>query len=115
MQTRTLRQCGPVAKDPGLTASILNKYSGSPLRILQLGGLAVASSDSSPVMEDQHADNHTLHDIVSFSYHKLPSLVKPRLLSLCLFPKDMEIPTRRLFRLWLAKGLVQVVGFTALL
>ncbi|KAL3726176.1 hypothetical protein ACJRO7_031120 [Eucalyptus globulus] len=111
---RLLRQCGPVAEDPGLMAGILSKCSGSPLSILLLGGIAAASNDSSPVMEDQHADNHTLHDIVSLSYHKLPSLVKPCLLSLCLFPKDKEIPTRRLFRQWLAKGLVEAVGFTAI-
>ncbi|KAL3726192.1 hypothetical protein ACJRO7_031135 [Eucalyptus globulus] len=112
---RLLRQCGPIAKDPGLTARILSKCSGSPPRILLLGGLAVESSDASLVMEDQHAHNHTLHDIVVGSfYHKLPSLVKPCLLSLCHFPKDMEIPTRRLFQLWLAKGLVEAVGFTAM-
>ncbi|XP_056164722.1 putative disease resistance RPP13-like protein 2 [Syzygium oleosum] len=104
---RLLGECGSVAEDPGLTARILSKCSGSPPRILLLGGLAAASCDSSPVMVDQHAANPTLHDIVSWSFHKLPSLFKPCLLYFCLFPKDSEISTRRLFQLWLAEGLVR--------
>lgn len=110
---RLLGQCGSVAEDPELTERILSKCSGSPLRILLLGGLVVAGH-SSPVMGDLHDDNTTLHDIVSLSYHKLPPLLKPCLLYLCLFPRDSEISTRRLFRLWLAEGLVQVLGFTAM-
>ncbi|KAK3416524.1 hypothetical protein EUGRSUZ_H02290 [Eucalyptus grandis] len=108
-----LKECGSISEDPGLKASILSKCSGSPPRILLLGGLPMATGDSSPVM-DQLANNPTLHDIVYMSYHKLPSLCKPCLLYLCLFPKDSEISTRRLFRLWHAEGLVPVLEFTAM-
>ncbi|XP_048129081.1 putative disease resistance RPP13-like protein 2 [Rhodamnia argentea] len=108
---RLLSEWGSVAEDPErqdpeLKARILNKCSGSPPKILLLGGLVAASGDSSPVNVDQHTDNSTLRDIVCLSYRKLPSLLKPCLLYLCLFPKDCEISTRRLFQLWLAEGLV---------
>lgn len=105
-----LKECGSIREDPGLKASILSKCSGSPPRILLLGGLTMASRDSSPVI----AGNPTLHDIVSLSYDKLPDLLKPCLLYLCLFPKDSDISTRRLFRLWQAEGLVPVLEFTAM-
>ncbi|XP_039169432.1 putative disease resistance RPP13-like protein 2 [Eucalyptus grandis] len=109
-----LKQCGSISEDSGLKASILSKCSGSPPRILLLGGLAAASSHSSPAMVDQLADNPTLCNIVSLSYHKLPNLLKPCLLYLCLFPKDSDISMRRLFRLWHAEGLVPVLEFTAM-
>lgn len=101
-----LKECGSISEDPGLKARILSKCSGSPPRILLLGGLAVGSVYSSTIAVDQLADNPTLLDIVSLCYHKLPHLLKPCLLYLCLFPKDSEISTRRLFRLWHAEGLV---------
>ncbi|XP_039155751.1 probable disease resistance RPP8-like protein 4 [Eucalyptus grandis] len=109
-----LKECGSISEDSGLKASILSKCSGSPPRILLLGGLAAASGHSSPAMVDQLADNATLCDIVSLSYHKLPNLLKPCLLYLCLFPKDSDISTRRLFRLWHAEGLVPVLKFTTM-
>ncbi|KAL3726185.1 hypothetical protein ACJRO7_031129 [Eucalyptus globulus] len=108
-----LKECGFISEDPGLKASILSKCSGSPPGILLLGGLMMASGDSSPVM-DRLADNPVLDDIMSLSYDKLPYLLKPCLLYLCLFPKDSDISTRRLFRLWHAEGLVPVPGFTAM-
>ncbi|KAF8017276.1 hypothetical protein BT93_H2464 [Corymbia citriodora subsp. variegata] len=107
-----LKECGSISEDPGLKASILSKCSGSPPKILLLGGLPMASGDSSPVM-DQLADNPTLDDIVSLSYDKLPYLLKPCLLYLCLFPRDSEISTRRLFQLWHAEGF-PVLEFTAM-
>ncbi|KAL3726179.1 hypothetical protein ACJRO7_031123 [Eucalyptus globulus] len=108
-----LKECGSISEDPGLKASILSKCSGSPPRILLLGRLMMASGDSSPVT-DRLADNPALHDIMSLSYDKLPYLLKPCLLYLCIFPKDPDISTRRLFRLWQAEGLVPVLEFTAM-
>ncbi|XP_030538939.2 putative disease resistance RPP13-like protein 2 [Rhodamnia argentea] len=108
-----LGECGSFAADTRLKASILSKCNGSPPGILLLGGLVVASGDASPVMVDRHAENPTFSDIMSLSYNKLPSILKPCLLYLCLFPKDSEISTRRLFRLWLAEGLVKEDGFNA--
>ncbi|XP_039155748.1 putative disease resistance RPP13-like protein 3 [Eucalyptus grandis] len=110
---RLLRECSSIADNPRLKARILSKCSGSPLRILLLGGLVAASGDSSAAMVDQLADNPTLRAIVSLSYHKLPSLLKPCLLYLCLFPKESAISIRRLFRLWHAEGWVQASPFTA--
>ncbi|KAL3726198.1 hypothetical protein ACJRO7_031141 [Eucalyptus globulus] len=107
-----LRECSSIVDNPGLKARILSKCSGSPLRILLLRGLVAASGDSSAVMVDQLADNPTLRAIVSLSYHKLPSLLKPCLLYLCLFPKESAISIRRLFRLWHAEGWVQASLFT---
>ncbi|KAF8017327.1 hypothetical protein BT93_H2497 [Corymbia citriodora subsp. variegata] len=108
-----LKKCGSISEDPGLKASILSKCSGSPPKILLLGGLSMGSGDSSPVI-DQLANNPTLDDIVSLSYDKLSHQLKPCLLYLCLFPKESEISIKRLFRLWHVEGLVPVLEFTAM-
>ncbi|KAI4312713.1 hypothetical protein MLD38_037513 [Melastoma candidum] len=71
--------------------------------------------DSSPMAWLPNLEEDRWHqDVRSLSYGSLPSWVKPCFLYLCLFPKECEISTRRIFQLWLAEGLVRWDGdFTA--
>ncbi|KAI4312712.1 hypothetical protein MLD38_037512 [Melastoma candidum] len=105
--------------DKGLIDKILGKCNGSPQEILLFGGLSAAfehgDADSSPMAWLPNLEEDRWHqDVRSLSYGSLPSWVKPCFLYLCLFPKECEISTRRIFQLWLAEGLVRWDGdFTA--
>ncbi|XP_076914989.1 putative disease resistance RPP13-like protein 2 [Bidens hawaiensis] len=52
-------------------------------------------------------DNHCSNEAVAKRYNDLHTDLKPCLLYLTLFPKDFNIPVRRLLRLWLAEGFVE--------
>ncbi|KAI4312820.1 hypothetical protein MLD38_037611 [Melastoma candidum] len=105
--------------DEGLINKILGKCSGSPPKILLFSGLSAAFEDNDPDSSPM-AWHHNLEedwwrqDLRSLSYGSLPSWVKPCFIYLCLFPKEYEISTRRIFQLWHAEGLVRWDGhFTA--
>ncbi|KAK7823132.1 putative late blight resistance protein like protein r1b-12 [Quercus suber] len=52
-------------------------------------------------------------NVLALSYNNLPFHLRPCFLYLRLFPKDYDIPVRRLLRLWLAEGFVkQTPGMT---
>ena len=91
---------------------ILRVCHGLPSAIVLLGGVLsrMESSEWSEVINLAHFDagESPLLKFVALSYQKLPSVLKPCFLYLVLFPKGYEIPTRRLFRLWLAEGFVQL-------
>ncbi|KAI4312711.1 hypothetical protein MLD38_037511 [Melastoma candidum] len=105
--------------DEELIDKILGKCNGSPQEILLFGGLSAAfehgDPDSSPMAWLRNLEEDWWNqDVRSLSYGSLPSWVKPCFLYLCLFPKECEISTRRIFQLWLAEGLVHWDGdFTA--
>jgi Leucine-rich repeat (LRR) protein len=93
---------------------ILRLCRGLPPAILLLGGLlsTIQLTEWSEIIdhlalfgEDQSLP---LSNIAALSNHKLPYVLKPCFLYLALFPKGYEIPTRRLLRLWLAEGFVQM-------
>ncbi|XP_011072179.1 putative late blight resistance protein homolog R1B-17 [Sesamum indicum] len=55
-----------------------------------------------------HSDIETrFRQIVPFSYHALPSNLKPCFLYLGMFPEDFEIPFKRLILLWIAEGYIE--------
>ncbi|KAI6671707.1 hypothetical protein NL676_006592 [Syzygium grande] len=75
--------------------------------ILLLGGLLSATtSDRCTELANGLPDRPTLQDVVRLSVDELPDWLKQCALYLALFPKESEIPTRRLFRLWSAENLV---------
>ncbi|KAL7261594.1 hypothetical protein ACSBR1_000100 [Camellia fascicularis] len=90
---------------------ILEICQGMPLRIVLLAGLlSTKSSDDelSQVLEYICRQCHAhLFNIQSFCYHDLPADRKLCLIYLALFPKEFDIPVRRLVRLWLAEGFVK--------
>ncbi|KAI4312816.1 hypothetical protein MLD38_037607 [Melastoma candidum] len=101
--------------DEGLIDKILGKCRGSPPKILLFGGLSAAFENSDPDSSPMAwlcnlEEDWRRQDDRSLSYNSLPSWVKPCFLYLCLFPKEYEISTRRMFPLWHAEGLVRWDG-----
>ncbi|XP_039158952.1 disease resistance protein RPP13-like [Eucalyptus grandis] len=93
-----------------LKETILSKSGGSPPKILLLGGLLSATpsdrcTDLAYRLTNGLPDRPTLQDVVRLSVNELPEGLKQCALYLALFPKESEIPTRRLFRLWSAENL----------
>ncbi|KAK3410739.1 hypothetical protein EUGRSUZ_J02767 [Eucalyptus grandis] len=115
---KLLSKCRPasdVADPPvnllSLKETILSKSGGSPPKILLLGGLLSATTsdrraDLAYRLTNGLPDRPTLQDVVRLSFNDLPGWLKQCALYLTLFPKESEIPTRRLFRLWSAENLV---------
>ncbi|XP_030964976.1 probable disease resistance protein RF9 [Quercus lobata] len=89
---------------------ILRICHGLPPAILLLGGVlsTVESSEWSWVIDYFDGGQSSLPNFVALSYQKLPHVLKPCFLYFLLFPKGYEIPTRRLLRLWIAEGFVQI-------
>ncbi|KAF8029125.1 hypothetical protein BT93_E1719 [Corymbia citriodora subsp. variegata] len=93
--------------DPELIRSILRKCNGYPPVIRLLGGLlSTVGEDSRSPLADGISNYCTLGEIISLSYDSLPNWLRPCLLYLVLFPREYEIPVRRLFNIWLADGLL---------
>ncbi|KAL7169083.1 hypothetical protein ACSBR2_034168 [Camellia fascicularis] len=103
-------QC-PADLEP-LGKQMAHECGGLPLAIVVLAGVLlkkektshwwskVSCSVSSFVTE--HTDR-----ILELSYDNLPHHLRPCFLYFGLFPKDFEIPTRQLVRLWIAEGFVE--------
>ena len=90
---------------------ILRVCNGFPAAILLLGGLlsTIQLSEWAEVLDHVAGeDQSTPSNIVDWSYHKLPCVLKPCFLFLASFPKAYEIPIRRLLHLWLAEGFVPI-------
>ncbi|XVF27104.1 hypothetical protein REPUB_Repub14bG0077800 [Reevesia pubescens] len=85
---------------------ILKLCGGFPLAIVLMGGLLSAKelTDTKWSRVIEHVT--TIEDILTLSYHELPSYLKPCFLYMGLFPKAIEIPIRRLIHLWVAEGFV---------
>ncbi|KAK3410751.1 hypothetical protein EUGRSUZ_J02786 [Eucalyptus grandis] len=114
---KLLKNCSPAfhAVDPPeelrLKERILSKSGGSPQKILLLGGLSFTTTserctEPANLLTNGLPDRPTLQDVVRLSVDDLPEDLKQCALYLTLFPKESEIPTRRLFRLWSAENLV---------
>ncbi|KAL1547092.1 putative inactive disease susceptibility protein LOV1 [Salvia divinorum] len=86
---------------------IIKVCQGLPLSIVLLGSLFS--------VKDRRAWPETLDllrkwqaaDILKLSYNDLDNHLKLCLIYMTLFPKEMDIPVRRLQRLWLAEGFVE--------
>ncbi|XP_039173177.1 putative inactive disease susceptibility protein LOV1 [Eucalyptus grandis] len=87
---------------------LLKKCEGLPLAIIVLGGLLAVNK-----WETVHRninlyfrDKIDVFDVLAFSYNDLPWNLKPCLLYLVSFPEDLEIPVKRVLRMWIAEGFV---------
>ncbi|KAL3720762.1 hypothetical protein ACJRO7_005553 [Eucalyptus globulus] len=108
---KLLEKCSPSFDVADLKKTILSKSGGSPPKILLLGGLLSAATsdrrtDLAYRLTHGLPDRPTLQDVVRLSFNDLPGWLKQCALYLTLFPKESEIPTRRLFRLWSAENFV---------
>lgn len=91
-----------------LQHEILNKCKGLPRNILLLGG--ILSTKKVSYGEWARFFNHAnwcTSEIWLLSYNDLPVHYKLCLLYLGLFPKEFDVPVRRILRLWLAEGFLR--------
>lgn len=100
-----------------LRDEMLGYCAGLPLAIVMLGGVlatkktlkeweSVHKSIAYITEEDEHSP---WRRILELSYYDLPYQLKPCFLYLGYFPTNLEIPTRKITRLWEAEGLVSSV------
>ncbi|PIN05013.1 Apoptotic ATPase [Handroanthus impetiginosus] len=93
-----------------LKERIIKVCDGLPLNIVLLGSLLSTKKDKgikewACILEKQ--ENWQTSDILMLCYNDLDAHLKLCLLYMMLFPKEMDIPVRRLQRLWLAEGFVK--------
>ncbi|KAI9123273.1 hypothetical protein K1719_006162 [Acacia pycnantha] len=102
-----------------LGREMVGSCAGLPLAIIVLGGLLAKK----PTLEywDTVCQNINSYlrrakgreqllgvpDVLALSYYELPYQLKPCFLHLAHFPENVEIPTKKLIRIWVAEGLVQ--------
>ncbi|XP_048139603.1 disease resistance RPP8-like protein 3 [Rhodamnia argentea] len=97
--------------DPELTGAILGKCEGYPLVIRLLGGLlSTVEEDPRSTLAGWVPNNCPLGESISLSYDPHPDWLRHSLLYLVLFPREFEIPVRRLFNIWHADGLLSSRG-----
>ncbi|CAI9115239.1 OLC1v1016086C1 [Oldenlandia corymbosa var. corymbosa] len=90
-----------------LKTRILQICNCLPLNIVLLGSLlSTKEHDKWGDLLHSLANWGTL-DLISFCYDDLPDHLKLCLIYMVLFPKEFDIPVRRLQRLWLAEGFVK--------
>ncbi|KAG5573600.1 hypothetical protein H5410_063366 [Solanum commersonii] len=87
---------------------VLKVCCGLPLNTVLLGSMLSTEGDTTRFhyLQKILCRNWKTKDIVSISYTNLPDHLKLCVLYLVLFPKEYDIPVRRLFRLWLSEGFV---------
>nr|POF10887.1 disease resistance protein rpp13 [Quercus suber] len=104
-----------------LKKKIISRCKGLPLAIVVLGGLLSTKEVSYEVWlkvlehPSWQLDSKQVQfsNILALSYNDLAFHLRPCFLYFRLFPKDYDIPLRRLLRLWLAEGFVkQTPGMT---
>ncbi|KAM3337798.1 hypothetical protein P3S68_032123 [Capsicum galapagoense] len=98
-------------EDQGLKQRILDVCCGLPLNTVLFGSLLSIKKGANRLDYLQQILNSQINwkreDIVSLSYADLPYHLKQCVLYLVLFPKEYDIPVRRLLRLWLSEGFVE--------
>jgi len=101
-----------------LAKEIVVKCEGLPLAVVVVGGLLSRKLKSSGewARELQNIRGGLLEDqekitrILALSYNDLPPPLKSCFLYLGLFPKSMNIQTKKLIRLWVAEGFLPQEG-----
>lgn len=101
-----------------LAKEIVVKCEGLPLAVVVVGGLLSRKLKSSGewtrelqnIRGDLLEDQEKITRILALSYNDLPSALKSCFLYLGLFPKGMNIQTKKLIRLWVAEGFLPQEG-----
>lgn len=102
-----------------LGREMVGRCGGLPLAIIVVGGLIATKA----TVEEwdtvrQNINSHLrrekgreqllpVPEVLALSYYELPYQLKPCFLHLAHFPENLEIPTKKLIRIWVAEGLVQ--------
>ncbi|KAF8019964.1 hypothetical protein BT93_G0601 [Corymbia citriodora subsp. variegata] len=109
MLKRMFPETEEIAKDmKSLGYKLLKKCEGLPLAILVLGGL-LAINEWKMVYEKINShpgDENNALKVLALSYDNLPWHLRPCFLYLSSFPKDVEIPAKKIIHMWIAEGFV---------
>ncbi|XP_057793248.1 putative inactive disease susceptibility protein LOV1 [Salvia miltiorrhiza] len=90
-----------------LKEKIIHVCQGLPLNIVLLGSLLSMKSRGEWSETLKSDKEWRASDIMKLSYNDLDHHLKLCLIYMTLFPKELDIPVRRLQRLWLAEGFVK--------
>ncbi|KAK9286861.1 hypothetical protein L1049_015267 [Liquidambar formosana] len=92
---------------------------GLPLAIIELGRLLLEKEHTLNGWKTVHSNfkeregheqqQRRVFEELALSYHELPYQLKPCFLHLGHFPKDFDIPTKKLIRIWVAEGIVSPI------
>ncbi|XP_019434272.1 PREDICTED: putative disease resistance protein At1g50180 [Lupinus angustifolius] len=104
-----------------LGREMVGRCAGLPLAIIVLGGLLATK----PTLYEwdtirQNINSYlrrakglqqllAVSEVLALSYYELPYQLKPCFLHLAHFPENLEIPTRKLIRIWVAEGIISLV------
>ncbi|KAH0692744.1 hypothetical protein KY285_019841 [Solanum tuberosum] len=97
---------------------VVTNCKGLPLMITAVAGILSSKSKLDEWMEVAQSVSSLVNDddyqqclkVVALSYNHLPSLMKACFLHFGLFPKAHVISVKKLIRLWIAEGLVNLKG-----
>ncbi|KAL2340500.1 hypothetical protein Fmac_008440 [Flemingia macrophylla] len=103
-----------------LGREMVGRCGGLPLAIIVLGGLlaskptlyewyTVCQNINSYLRRAKGQEQHLgVSEVLALSYYELPYQLKPCFLHLAHFPENLEIPTKKIVRMWVAEGIVSV-------
>ncbi|XP_049392109.1 putative late blight resistance protein homolog R1B-14 [Solanum stenotomum] len=97
---------------------VITNCKGLPLMITAVAGILSSKSKLDEWMEVAQSVSSLVNDdaykqclkVVALSYNNLPSLMKACFLHFGVFPKAHVISVKKLIRLWIAEGLVNLKG-----
>ncbi|TKY72786.1 putative disease resistance protein [Spatholobus suberectus] len=101
-----------------LGKEMVERCGGLPLAIIVLGGLLASKptvyewdtvrQNINPYLRRAKGQEQCLGEVLALSYYELPYQLKPCFLHLAHFPENLEIPTKKLIRIWVAEGIISL-------
>ncbi|QCE13501.1 putative disease resistance protein At1g50180 [Vigna unguiculata] len=101
-----------------LGREMVGRCGGLPLAIIVLGGLLASKptfnewdtvcKNINSYLRRANGQEQRLGEVLALSYYELPYQLKPCFLHLAHFPENLEIPTKKLIRIWVAEGIISL-------
>ncbi|KAK7411950.1 hypothetical protein VNO78_03395 [Psophocarpus tetragonolobus] len=101
-----------------LGKEMVGRCGGLPLAIIVLGGLLASKptvydwetvrQNINSYLRKANGQEQRLGEVLALSYYELPYQLKPCFLHLAHFPENLEIPTKKLIRIWVAEGIISL-------
>lgn len=103
-----------------LGREMVRRCGGLPLAIIVLGGLLASKptfyewntvrQNINSYLRAKGQEQHLgVPEVLALSYYELPYQLKPCFLHLAHFPENLEIPTKKVVRIWVAEGIISLV------